>query len=613
MNAQELYCASLFAYQRNVTCPTKVGNIGIGGLNPIRVQSMTTTATGDTEASVAQCITLINAGAELVRLTAQGRREAKNLESIQKELTRLGYHVPLVADIHFNPQAAEIAAACVEKVRINPGNFAGGAKKFDLESPPDEALAIAEIRSRLIPLLQVCRNHGTALRIGVNHGSLSDRIMALYGDTPAGMVASCMEYLRICCELDFHQIVLSIKASNTRVMVHTVRLLVRSMRLEGMNYPLHLGVTEAGSDEEGRIKSAVGTGALLADGLGDTIRVSLTERPENEIPVARILVNHMQRRMGHAPVSPCDASAYSPYVYQKRATRNVLGIGGNSVPVVVADSRVADCAANLSDWSYVAAAGASGRQMMDYGRWIEAGKPSEISPLLSLEEFVSHPEENAFVSVYYDELVPGLISPLKSVSGVVLVARARTQNPTAECRAMALWLQQHGIEWPLIVWLEYREANLETFQVESAADSGLLFLDGLADGLLLSNEALLHPDQVVATQFAILQAARVRFTKTDFISCPGCGRTLFDLQETTREIKVRTGHLKGLKIGIMGCIVNGIGEMADADYGYIGAGPGKISLFRNRELVQKNLDASEAVDALIELIRADGKWSDAQG
>ena len=603
MNQTHPYCQSLFEYQRNETIAVQVGEIGIGGSNPIRIQSMTTTNTLDTEASVEQCISIIEAGGELVRLTTQGRREASNLKNIKEGLRQKGYNTPLSADIHFNPNAAEIAATLVEKVRINPGNFVGGAKKFDLEaySDADDSLALAEIKEKLLSLLTTCKKYHTALRIGVNHGSLSDRIMARYGDTPEGMVASCMEYLRICREEDFHNIVISIKSSNTRVMVHTVRLLAATMRQEKMAYPLHLGVTEAGSEEEGRIKSAVGTGALLADGLGDTIRVSLTEEPCLEIPVAQKLIRHIARRSGHQPINPADSSSFHPYEYHKRKTHQILNIGGNMLPVVIApgSTKMESVGQLVPDYQIV--------QNSSNSTQVQCTLTGTTYPLLTKGTMDQMEETPGFVELNYNDLNESTITKLKSLKQAIIIAESHHINAPAELRAFILTLAQHHITNPVVVALAYDTMDMELFQIAAAADAGLLFLDGLADGILLDNKNIPYK-RIIDTQFGILQASRVRFSQTDFISCPGCGRTLFDLRETTRIIKTRTSHLKGLKIGIMGCIVNGIGEMADADYGYVGSGPQRVSLFKNRELVAKNLPEQEAVEALIELIKQHGDW-----
>lgn len=616
-----LYCASLFDYQRRSAREVRVGKVGIGGNNPVRLQSMTTTSSMDTAATAAQCLRIVQAGGELVRITTQGRREAINLEQIKAELKQQGQDFPLVADVHFNPNAALLAAERVEKVRINPGNFADGAKKFrELDYDAERYAAdLAEIETKLRPLLDLCKKHGTALRIGVNHGSLSDRIMARYGDTPEGMVASCMEFLRLCRKNDFHEIVLSIKASNTRVMVHTVRLLVATMQAEGMDYPLHLGVTEAGSGEDGRIKSAVGIGALLADGLGDTIRVSLTEDPEAELPVAALLRDYVSGRAGHAPIAPVVGFSYSPFAYQQRQSHPVGLFGGGQTAGVVPDLR--GCGAPMSGLLRPEAVIVDAvdshlpENWTGVQRWVpvagnEGFVPTQAAwPLLDVKTYLADRVGSGpkVLELSYVDLQPELLGRLRTDQEVVLLLKTGHQNGTAEQRAFFFALQQAGLSHPVVLQRSYTDAVAGDFQLKAAADTGLLLLDGFGDGLSLSAPAV-PPKVLLDTHFGVLQAARVRFSKTEFISCPGCGRTLFDLQETTRKVQARTGHLKDLKIAIMGCIVNGIGEMADADYGYVGAGPGKVSLFKNRELVVKTLPEAEAVDRLVELIKESGDW-----
>jgi (E)-4-hydroxy-3-methylbut-2-enyl-diphosphate synthase len=576
-------------YIRRQTIPVKVGNIEIGGKAPIRVQSMTNTDTNDVEASVEQSIRIINAGGELVRLTAQGTREAANLELIRKELTERGYNSPLVADIHFVAQAAFEAAKHVEKVRINPGNFADAAKRFkQIEYTEIEYISeLANIRYKFVPFLALCKKNGIAIRIGVNHGSLSDRVMSRYGDTAEGMVESCMEYLRIAREMDFDDVVISIKASNTRVMVHTVRLLITTMLHEDMHYPLHLGVTEAGDGEDGRIKSAVGIGALLADGIGDTIRVSLSEDPELEIPVALQLVNYMKERENHLPIPSFDTTFFSPFSYHKTATTAVNDIGGSNMPVVVGDS------INDEDIQpdYVA-----GKLCLF------STKSTNRTPMVTQ---VREPGAKQFL-VLRDVDVDNL-DPLQVGSDTVVILHTNNANVHAALRSARLRLYSKGCRQPVIFKLTYTDADASTFALKAATDAGNLFLDGLGDGLWLVNTNL-NQRLVVNTSFGILQASRVRMTKTEFISCPGCGRTLFNLQETIKNIKQRTSHLKGLKIGIMGCIVNGPGEMADADYGYVGAGKGRVSLYKGQECVERNIRAEEAVEKLIQLIKENNDW-----
>ena len=621
VNVQD-YCEDLFNYKRNPTIEVKVGNVGIGGGNPVRIQSMTTTDTNDTEATAEQAIRIIEAGGELVRITAQGRREAENLKEIKKLIRKKGHGTPLVADIHFNANAALIAAKTVEKVRINPGNFTGGAKKFDLDKYSDELFdeELDRMKEKIVPFLDICKEHSTAIRIGTNHGSLSDRIMSRYGDTPEGMVEACMEYLRICQENDFHDIVLSIKSSNTRVMVHTVRLLVATMKKEGMHYPLHLGVTEAGSEDEGRIKSSVGSGALLVDGIGDTLRVSLTEAPENEIPVARKLVEHISKHEGHKSIVPTPATHYSPYEFNRRKSHQALNIGADKTAAVIAKGdyyRIMNggCT-NRPDLIFIDDLSDAPHQPvvplilpLDY--W-EKGKTGNSYPYVEFAGMHGSVPEGTvlFLGVTYKDAGEGLFSFLRLHRDVILLLSSDNENRPVEQRAFILELMNREISNPVIIVNEYDEDEKENFHIASSADAGILFLDGLADGIMLVNNGILSTGDVINTAFGILQASRVRFTSTEFISCPGCGRTLFNLEEITREIKTRTKHLKGLKIGIMGCIVNGIGEMADADYGYVGAGPDNVSLFRNRELIKKNIPNHRAVEELIDLIKKYGDWVD---
>ena len=552
------------------TCEVRVGDITIGGESPIRIQSMTTTNTNDTEGSIEQAIRIIEAGGELVRLTTQGTKEASNLENIRKGLRERGYTTPLVADVHFNPAAALTAAALVEKVRINPGNFTGEAKKFDMKA---DKLTDKEwmdlIVSKLKPLVETCKKNKTAIRIGVNHGSLSDRVMAKYGDTPQGMVASCMEYIKAFDMLDFHDIVISIKSSNTRVMVETVRLLSATMRESGCAYPLHLGVTEAGSDIEGRIKSAAGIGALLTDGLGDTVRVSLTEAPEAEVPVARQLVDYVQTKAGHKAIRQVASKSYSPYEYKKRQSIAVMNVGGDNLPIVIADVRKTEEFVSIRD--------------------------------------IDKAQDYTYIYMTLSELTSETAEKLRQRDDVVIVVAAETSNSTAEMRAFILALDEYDIHLPVVVWLKYETSNKEELEIESAADAGLLFIDGLADGLVLTDENVAAAD-VEQIAYEILQATRVRFSKAEFISCPGCGRTLYDIQKQTQKIKSEFNHLKGLKIAVMGCIVNGIGEMADANYGYVGAGVGKISLYRKKELIKSNLPQENAINELVSIIKEDGKW-----
>lgn len=536
---------TLFNYKRRQSVPVRVGSTVVGGEHPIRVQSMTNTSTLDTEGSVAQILRIAEAGGEIVRLTTQGEREASNMEKIGKAVRAAGSDVPLVADVHFNPKAAFKAAEFCEKVRINPGNFVDAARTFVKLEYTDEEYSheIEKIRSRLVPFLNICREHGTAVRLGVNHGSLSDRIMSRYGDTPAGMVESVMEFLRICREENFHDIIISIKASNTVVMTETVRLLAKTMEREGMSYPLHLGVTEAGDGEDGRIKSAIGIGTLLAEGLGDTIRVSLSEAPENEIPVAVALRDYIARRAGHPHIEEPEVLAPFP---QRGSSLPFPGMEKDTTLLV-------------------------------------AGQDFNITDFVMTEVDASEP----------------MVSPEE---GHPILLGSHHQNPTGE---IASWIERYyaaGGRQPIVIRLSY-DGDKESVQIRSAADFGFLLLHGYGNAILLDAPSLTAVERNDIA-FGILQGTRLRFTRTEYIACPGCGRTLFDLQTTLQEVKRATAGMKGLKIGVMGCIVNGPGEMADADYGYVGAGPGRVSLYKGKELVKKNIPTAEALPELLKLIAA---------
>lgn len=558
-----------FNYRRRHSSTVQIGNVPLGGDNPIRIQSMTSTSTLDTDASVAQCRRIFDAGADYVRLTAQGVREAHNIGEIRAALHAAGYTKPLVADIHFNPKAAFEAAATTDKVRINPGNFVDAARTFKKLEYTDEEYAaeLEKIRRAVVPFLAICREHHTAVRLGVNHGSLSDRIMSRYGDTPAGMVESAMEYLRIFREENFNDVAISIKASNTVIMVETVRRLVAEMDREDMHYPLHLGVTEAGDGEDGRIKSAVGIGTLLAEGIGDTVRVSLSEEPELEIPVARKLVDYITAREGHAPISGCFAKAYNRIAPERRPTNAVGSIGGQNVPVVAT-----------------------------------ALSPADVAAIATKPDF--------FLSDVNWKAVDASAKSEGFSDDDVLLLTSHHANPVGEIEAFIHRLWDNGCKAPVVVRMSYDDANEEDVQVKAGADFGALLLNGLVDGIVLDAPNLPNNADAVAYSFGILQAARRRTTKTEYISCPSCGRTLYDLQHAVKEIKVATSHLKGLKIGIMGCIVNGPGEMADADYGYVGAAVGKVSLYKGKECVERNVPQDVALTHLIDLIKANGDWTE---
>lgn len=598
----------------------------MGGSNPIRIQSMTNTATQDTEACVAQAKRIIDAGGEYVRLTAQGVKEAENLKNINAALRQDGYMVPLVADIHFNPKVADVAAQYVEKVRINPGNYVDAARTFKHLEYTDEEYAqeLRKIRDRFVPFLDICKENHTAIRIGVNHGSLSDRIMSRYGDTPEGMVESCMEFLRICVQEHFTDVVISIKASNTVVMVKTVRRLAYVMEQEGMKFPLHLGVTEAGDGEDGRIKSALGIGALLADGLGDTIRVSLSEAPEAEIPVARKLVDYIAQRSNHPYIPGADVPEFNYLSPSRRRTTAVRNIGGENQPVVITarlDGKMKFHPQFLPDYVYagriVPDSLPEGMQgIIDADIWMKRHADGEtldnIWPAFKGDQlpFLSSCGASLkFLFITYMGLNDEAIACLKYHPEVVLVSQSNHPNRLGEQRALAHQLMKEGLKNPIVFFEHYAESELENLQIKAAADMGALLFDGLCDGIFLFNQGEAISGQAVdTTAFGILQAGRVRTSKTEYISCPGCGRTLYNLESTIARIKAATSHLKGLKIGIMGCIVNGPGEMADADYGYVGAGRGKISLYKKKECIEKNIPEAEAVEKLIELIKNNGDY-----
>lgn len=631
------YCLDLFNRKRYPTREITVGNIKMGGTQPIRIQSMTTTDTMDTEKSVEQSVRMIDAGCELVRLTAPSIKEAKNMGAIKAKLNEMGYDAPLVADIHFTPNAAEVAAQVIEKVRVNPGNYAD-KKKFEEFDFTDEGYQaeLVRIEKKFRPLVEICKTNKTAMRIGTNHGSLSDRILSRFGDTPKGMVESAMEFLRICKQMDFNDLVISMKASNTLVMVQAYRLLVHTMEKEGMNYPLHLGVTEAGDGEDGRIKSAVGIGALLEDGLGDTIRVSLTEDPEFEIPVARKLIEKFSSTKNLRPIETDLQIKYNPFEHKRRETRQINNVGGKSVPVVFADLSskkeiqpinfygfgynysisldkwtLQDLAAdyvflgdNELDFEIAGTLGA----VFNYEKWNQHYRDKKHTfPYLKNTELAN---KQILSPVYFIEYQADQLDTeeIKNHPNAILVLNTRYSNKTQWYRYARTLMDLAKIQNPVILKYENIEKDLETVQLNVSSDAGNQFLDGFGDGIWISST--LPTVEVNSMSFGILQATRTRISKTEYISCPSCGRTLFDLQETTAKIRSKTSHLKGLKIGIMGCIVNGPGEMADADYGYVGTGIGKIHLYKEKTIVRKNVPEAEAVDALIELIKENNDWVD---
>jgi (E)-4-hydroxy-3-methylbut-2-enyl-diphosphate synthase len=613
----------------------------MGGENPIRIQSMTTIDTMDTKGSVEQTIRMVDAGCEYVRITAPSMKEAQNLEAIKKELRVRGYTVPLIADIHFTPNAAELAARIVEKVRINPGNYADKKRFEEIEyTDASYEAELARIRQKFTPLVKICKEYGTAMRIGTNHGSLSDRIMSRYGDTPLGMVESALEFLRICEDLQYYDIVLSMKSSNPQVMVQAYRLLVQKLNEEGFKpYPLHLGVTEAGDGEDGRIKSSVGIGTLLEDGLGDTIRVSLTEEPEAEVPVAKALADRYLTRKGHKPIPEIKEYPIDPFAYSRRDTHEVINMGGHQVPRVIADFsnkekitaasffalgytysipldkwNIADIACDyifLGDKKIDFEIPGTLGLVYNYRTWLGEKSKGRTYPLLGVEDYLSQADCSPvinFISAQIKDVTTSLIEKLGTDRSAVLVIDTHNDHGMAEQRRLFVELINNKCKVPVIIKRTYKDLAPEKLQLNAATDIGGLLIDGLGDGVLIAAQNCGGDKIVNETAFNILQATRTRISKTEYISCPSCGRTLFDLQETTGKIRSRTYHLKGIKIGIMGCIVNGPGEMADADYGYVGSGPGRITLYRGKEVVKKNVPSANAVDALIELIREDGNW-----
>lgn len=609
-----------FNYKRRLSSETRIGDTPMGGINPVRIQSMTNTNTNDTEASAEQVIRIVEAGADYVRLTAQGVREAENLRNIKDVVRSKGYNTPLIADIHFNPRAAEAAARIVEKVRINPGNFVDRVKTFETFEYTDEEYAqeIAKIRSKLIPLLDICKEHKTAIRIGVNHGSLSDRIMSRYGDTPEGMVESCMEFLHICIDENFRDIVISMKTSNTVVMSKAVRLLIDRMEKEGLNFPLHLGVTEAGDGEDGRIKSAVGIGSLLSDGIGDTIRVSLSEDPEFEIPVARKLVQYIAERENHSEIKAMVSDKFSPFSTDRRDTYAVGNIGGDHQPIVISDRSQGNFEFNshfLPDYIYVGdalplVAPRAIPSIIDIEGWKGEKNTYPLFRKSNYKGIANNESEIKFLQISYPELDNEVVSLLKKDKSIVVILTTDHINGVGEQRAFIHTLLNNDCDTPVIPHRHYAENEAEDLQIKAATDFGTLYLDGFGNGIMLENKDNIPLKDIDAYMFGILQASRIRTSKTEYISCPSCGRTLFDLQTTVALVKTATSHLTHLKIGVMGCIVNGPGEMADADYGYVGAERGKISLYKRKNLIEKNIPSEEAVERLVQLIKDNGDWVD---
>jgi len=666
------YCNTLTAYNRFITREVKIGNLIIGGGRSVKIQTMTTTDTMDTEKTVAQVIECIKAGAELVRITAPSKTEADNLANIKAALRAKGFDTPIVADIHFTPNAAEIAATIVEKVRVNPGNYVDKKKFEQIEYTDAEYVEeIERIRERFTPLVLICKEHATAMRIGTNHGSLSDRIMSRYGDTANGMVESAMEFLRIARSLDYHQIVLSMKSSNPQVMVHAYRLLIQQMQNEfGESYPLHLGVTEAGDGEDGRIKSAIGIGTLLEDGIGDTIRVSLTEDPELEIPVCRDIVKRYNGRANetNSTIAPITNLNYTPFEYKKRVSHAVVNIGGTNVPVVVADmSQLTSITADslhaigyvyneaTDKWNIEDAAADyfyTGNESVDFElpgtlkvivqhtRWSELGNDKKYAPLFDSDSFLTTGSKSKVLNfVMLDaystntQISEEQLLKIASDDTVVFCLSSQLQHAMAAIRRMFVKFMELGIDNPVILITDSKGKTTDEHLIHFATETGALFLDGMGDGICLGLDKAVYSSAskdfgkvsgrnyaqnnsieqfLNATAFGILQATRTRISKTEYISCPSCGRTLFELQETTAKIRKVTNHLKGLKIAIMGCIVNGPGEMADADFGYVGSGVGKITLYKGKEVMKRNIDSEVAVGELIQLLKDNNAWVDPQ-
>ena len=636
-NIEKNYCENPLLYKRRKTGEVKIGNIGLGSHNPIRLQTMTNTLTSDIEATVTQCLNCHNAGADFVRITTPTIKDVEYLKEIKHKLQEIKY-IPLVADIHFLPKAAELAAEFIEKVRINPGNYINAKGKLSYTNE-EYAVELENIKNRIKPLLDICKKNNTAIRIGTNHGSLSERIMSRFGDTPEGMAEATMEFLRICKEEDFHNVVISLKASNTRVMVHSTRLLVKMMNNEQMDYPLHLGVTEAGEGEDGRIKSAVGIGALLADGIGDTIRVSLTEAPEAEIPVAKIIVQHFQLLANavqqNFPFSIEEIfSVFEPYSYVKQQTTPnfsqpvVITKLNDKIPFSEAlqeigykyNSQKKSFTSSTTAADYIFAESVENNDFPQNINFIVAFQnneiqlPSNVFQLYKKENYIENPisEKLHFLEINYFEITPALIEKLKNDKNCVLIHNSQNITYINEFRAMYCKLRLEKIFNTVIAKRIYNSAILPHFQLLAAADNGVLFLDALADGLWIeNNNTQTSKNKVINTAFGILQASRVRTTKTEYISCPSCGRTLFDLQSVTAQIRAVTTHLKNLKIAVMGCIVNGPGEMADADYGYVGSGKDKVTLYKKKQIMKANLPADKAVEELIKLIKENGDWQSA--
>ncbi|MDC1050878.1 (E)-4-hydroxy-3-methylbut-2-enyl-diphosphate synthase [Candidatus Marinimicrobia bacterium] len=634
------YCKSIKSYNRFLSREVAIGNTPVGGANPIRVQSMTTTNTMNTEDTINQSIRMIKAGSEYVRITAPSKNEAKNLKNIQDGLNQKGYNVPLIADIHFTPSAAELAAQIVSKVRINPGNYADKKKfkKFEI-SDFEYNLELERIYDRFSPLVKICKEYGTAMRIGTNHGSLSDRIMNRYGDTPLGMVESALEFIRIAESLNYYDMVLSMKSSNPIIMVNAYRLLINKMLKEDMNYPLHLGVTEAGDGMEGRVKSSLGIGTLLEDGIGDTIRVSLTEEPEMEIPVAKEIISRYEHRLDSNLESTSETTV-NPFYYTRRQSSKVLNFGCSSFPRVISDlsneteinyNTLANIGysylKNIDKWiiSDVASdyihIGSNDLDIVlppslgvicNYSIWKSIKNKNNFYPEVTLDDYIDF-EENTlkFLYILSDESIDqNILNKISIDSKLIIVMDTNNDNGIHDHRNLFFKFLKNENKIPVIISKYYKGIDYKQIEINSSIDIGGLLVDGFGDGIFISNNSNISIKKINELSFSILQASRVRISKTEFISCPSCGRTQFDLQETTSKVRKKTSHLKGLKIAIMGCIVNGPGEMADADYGYVGTGKSKISLYKGHNLYKSNISESDSITELVDLIKLNNDWVD---
>jgi len=613
-----MYCESLTNYKRVKTIEVNIGSIPVGGENPVRIQTMTNTTTAEVEETVKQVVECYEGGADYVRITTPTLSDVDALEQIISDLKSVLSDKPIIADVHFSAKVAQKAAEIADKIRINPGNLVDSKKFKKIQYSNDEYQAeLDKVKKVCKPIIETCKKYNTAIRIGTNHGSLSDRIVNKYGNTEKGLVAATIEFLETCQQLDFKDVVVSIKSSNPTVMVHSNRLLMSEMQKRSLNFPIHLGVTEAGSQKEGRIKSAVGIGALLIDGIGDTIRVSLTESPQKELPVANMIVKHLQERANSEEKPEINPDFFTPFAYNRRKTYQINNIGGSRVPIVIADARDNDFVENEFSPDYIITHCCSEGDyfMSDYLTLIyfsEWSVNSNAIPIFLVDDFLKFDQDIdlCFIEATYKELTQELINKIHKNKNVVFIAKAKSRNQIADLRLFFSKLNDFKCNAPVVIKLVYNSDNSEYSSIKAAVDSSVFLIDGLADGLYIKNDCSLDLSEIIDTNFEILQASHRRLSKTEFISCPSCGRTLFDLENVTQNVKLSTKHLKGLKIAIMGCIVNGPGEVADADYGYIGSGKNTVSLFKGKEVVKKNIDARFAINELIKIIKDNDDWID---